>query len=136
MRSTELVPSLETCRALAAAGFPQDAVFSFDGDAITYTGWKRAQGGPAAPTLAEVLAALPAHVEDGCCFLPKAGRRRGGLWYATLSDEQIGSYPFEGEGADAYEYDENAVEAAARLYLALHSADLLPVAAGATHGGA
>ena len=76
MHLSDLVPSLATCRALAAAGFPQDTVHFFareaeEGgamylDTLEYQSITPEHGECAAPTLAEVLAVLPETIEiDG-----------------------------------------------------------------------
>lgn len=149
MQLSDLVPALDTCRALKAAGFPEDTVFAWrfgyhDTDPQVwaqddYT-TQRGDHDPAhecvAPTLADLLAALPRCIED-----PDGGDYYLGLWRGIKGATAV-AYHDGDDGLvlvldlgtcdqDAEEHHANPAEAAAQLWLALHAAGLLPDSASA-----
>ena len=137
MKPIELVPTLETCRELEAAGFPQDTVWAWAEPPV--------QSEPTvchadirhrvlpkghvfvAPTLAEVLAELPWwFLNDG------DDMDWQGIWKNEL-DEYVTAYRItRGDQSQQLEEltkaNDNPAEAAAQLYLALHTAGHLAAA--------
>lgn len=145
MKPEQLVPSLETCRALREAGYPQDAtafsgscfvwVASGDGERVQCAGLFVPMDTDvcAAPTLAELLAALPRTIDADphgngyddtfhrCLWSGANGKD-----YLTYTGEEDGLERLElPDGTEAEEEAENPTEGAARLWLRLSSASLL-----------
>jgi hypothetical protein len=133
MNATALAPTFDTCLALKKAGLPQDTVLSWsapDGRRRQPRVVPRGAMGPcegvAAPTLAELLARLPADLAFAVPH-PIFGStdRRHSLQlnvgrYAVIGYHLVGSHDVQQRVES-----ERAVEAAARLYLALCAAGRL-----------
>lgn len=135
MTLSDLVPSLDTCRALAAAGFPQDGplAWRFGYHDTPPSVWQRddfliptAALDPAhavaAPALEEILAVLPRRVDAhgdtyslAFTLSQMAGEEIEMAYAAETGTELLGPWAM----------DLNA-EQAALLYLSLHTAGLLP----------
>lgn len=127
-----LVPSLETCIKLGAAGFPltsyhlwiqrkggewQLKPFS-EGIMLSGLGWC------AAPTLGELLDALPETIPHKRTMLQLAWKKYDGRYIFAYFD---GSIPFYSEDRGLLRTEgENGAEAAALLYLDAHARGLLP----------
>ena len=134
MNLAHLTPTRETCNALEAAGFPQNTVFVWartarrDQVVLRELDARRGHGaGSAAPTLSEMLAHLPAHLDfplphpifglmDRTHTLAVSMGSRTEMGYG-----RVGALEVQHRTAH-----ESAVEVAARLYLALHAAGRLP----------
>lgn len=134
MKLHELVPRSETCRALLDAGFPQDGcalewVQAAGATVVTTAPRPPGLRGFAAPTLAELLAALPAVY---CADVR--------LWLTLekdVDDTYRLSYQKNGGASDTWPEDvtwhSNAAERAALLYLALSASGLAPAPAAPAH---
>ena len=119
MKMQDLVPTLDTCRALMEAGFPQDTALAWcrePGGGEVVREPHRHSGKPlcAAPTLAEVLGELPDSVANGNRgYKSRSLIIRGGrIGYEPKSKPFLDySHPFT--------FGPISAEAAARLWLAL-----------------
>lgn len=134
MNAARLTPSIDTCDALKQAGFPQTTVFAWGSEvgqrcpsSVFPRGTRGGiSEGSAAPTLTELLAHLPTELDfalphpifgstDRTHTLEVSLGRRAAIGY-----HRVGSH----EVQHRTEHD-SAVEAAARLYLALREAGRL-----------
>ncbi len=131
MNLTHLTPANETCDALEAAGFSQDTVFGWTGDrrygsrvALRHTGeGLKGNEGSGAPTLSEMLAHLPVHLDFPLPH-PIFGtmERKHTLEVRFGERVEIGYHALGSREVQHRIEHESAVEAAARLYLALRAA--------------
>ncbi|HYG66283.1 MAG TPA: hypothetical protein VD838_01440 [Anaeromyxobacteraceae bacterium] len=150
MNATDLVPSLETCRALKAAGFPQGPRTLSDPTPHPLLLWRvpYGKGAPylalnepapdsiseecAAPTLAEALAALPPYIYQFEREHDEYRLSLGPLNDGRVRVEYLDTMEGMDDGEIPYSDNANAAEAAALLYLALAQASLLPAPAEAS----
>ena len=135
MNPAFLTPSLDTCKALADAGFPQATALawvrclgSFHVRPLLQAG----EGGvappseSAAPTLSEVLAQLPTHVSFPIPHPIFGSLEREHTLELHLGASSMIGYCLQGSHTVQLRIeDEIPVEAAARLYLALRQVGLL-----------
>lgn len=133
MRLSHLTPALDTCIALEDAGFPQNTVFVWCSRAqtahvtlrSTHNGAGR-DGGSGAPTLDEVLAELPAHLDFALPHPIYGATERTHALKISLGNRAVIGYHRVGVHDVQHRLEhENAVEVAARLYLALRAAGRL-----------
>lgn len=134
MNVVDLTPSPQTCRALAHAGFPQDTVFMWGHstclpslphvrplDAVVEA------DAVAAPVLSEVLARLPQRLDFAVPHPILGTVARAHALQICYGDEVSVGYHLAGSHeVQCRTVAVGAVEAVALLYLALHSAGLLP----------
>jgi hypothetical protein len=140
-----LTPSLHTCKALKDAGFPQDTVLTW----ITPTGRAqkpsvsprgvadRTEEESAAPTLTELLAHLPAELALAVPHPIYGSLERVHTLELSLGHRATIGYHLVGSHDVQHRVErDSAVEAAAHLFLALHTDGRLdvPVAHGSVHG--
>ena len=133
MNITHLTPAHETCDALEAAGFPQDTLFGWTAQTDRVTGPRVAprrtgagrggNEGSGAPTLSEMLAHLPAHLDFPLPH-PIFGtmERKHTLEVRFGERVEIGYHTLGSHEVQHRIEHESAVEAAARLYLSLRVA--------------
>ena len=136
MVSSNLSPALGTCDSLKRAGFPQDTVFVWANQSrpmqrpmvaprdANGARWREAC---AAPTLTEVLAALPTELRFEVPHPILGTVERVHTLEVRLGDQtEIGYHILGSHEVQHRTAHENVVEAAARLYLALYAASRLP----------
>lgn len=134
MNAAHLIPSLDTCEALKGAGFPQNTVFVWSSHARPSIAPRGAVGGgsaekQAAPTLAELLAHLPAELAFALPHPIFGSTERVHALEVSVGPRTVLGYHIAGSREVQHRTEhENAVEAAAQLYLALHEAGRLPPA--------
>ena len=133
MNLMHLTPAIETCDALEAAGFPQDTLFGWTAQTDRVQDARvapRRTGagvggyeGSGAPTLSEMLAHLPAHLDFPLPH-PIFGtmERKHTLEVRFGERVEIGYHTLGSHEVQHRTEHESAVEAAARLYLALRTA--------------
>ena len=137
MDLAHLTPSLKTCRALRDSGFPQDTAFAWTRKlpsaysrcvaprATSADG--EAQDADAAPTLSEVLAQLPRELDFEVPHPLYESVPRTHTLEVRLNGTAAFGYRLVGCHQPRYGVQhDNPVEAAARLYLTLRAAGLLP----------
>lgn len=133
MSLTPLTPARTTCDALEAAGFPQDTMLGWTGPKDrTYSSrvmlrQRVAEGqsktGCGAPTLSEVLAHLPSHLDFSLPHPIFGQMERKHTLEVCFGERVVIGYHAPGSREVQLRIEhESAVEAAARLYLALHAA--------------
>lgn len=133
MNLTHLTPARKTCDALEAAGFPQDTVFGWTvpadrahGSRVVFRQTGAGLGGSegsGAPTLSEMLAHLPAHLDFPLPHPIFGTMERGHTLEVRFGERvQIGYHALGSHEVQHRIEHESAVEAAARLYLALRAA--------------
>ena len=121
MPLSDLTVSLDTARALKAAGFPQanpalEWRVTLSHDPFVQP-WTNRYGFCAAPTLEEILREIPPdRTIDGDDCIPWVAMDDGGAFSIGYSVDDTQTNP---EGT-------SMAEAAAALYLALHAASLAP----------
>lgn len=134
MNVARLTPSIDTCDALRQAGFPQATVFAWGSE----VGQRRPSSvfprgtrggiseGSAAPTLTELLAHLPSALSFALPHPIFGSTDRTHTLEVSLGHRAVIGYHRVGahEVQHRTEHD-SAVEAAARLYLALREAGRL-----------
>ena len=133
MCRTPLTPARDTCDALEAAGFPQDTMLGWTSPEDRVYGSQvmlrqrmedgESHAGCGAPTLSEVLAHLPAHLDFSLPH-PIFGvmERKHTLEVRFGERVAIGYHVLGSHEVQLRIEHESAVEAAARLYLVLHAA--------------
>lgn len=141
MNPVDLVPSRPTCRALARAGFPQSTIFLWErsvcGSRSHHTPLFETTGetaeGIAAPILSEVLAHLPPQLDFEVPHPVLGTVARPHILQMCCGDQTTVGYHLVGRhGLKHRTEGTSAVEAAARLYVALRAAGLLPEVEGVT----
>lgn len=130
MNATPLTPSLDACKALKDAGFPQDTVFTWvtpDGRAQPPSvsprgGTDRAEEESAAPTLTELLAHLPAELAFAVPHPVYGSLERAHTLELSLGHRAMIGYHLVGSHDVQHRVEhDSAVEAAAHLFLALRT---------------
>jgi hypothetical protein len=131
MNAAHLTPTLDTCEALKRADFPQDTVFVWASRArpsVSPRGTTNGErdGEHAAPTLTELLANLPTELAFALPHPIFGSTDRTHTLEVSVGPRAVIGYHTAGsrEVQHRTEHD-SAVEAAARLYLALHAAGRL-----------
>ena len=143
MNAAHLTPTLDTCEALKRADFPQDTVFVWASRArpsVSPRGTTNGQrdGEHAAPTLTELLACLPAELAFALPHPIFGSTERMHTLEVSVGPRAVIGYHIAGSLEVQYRTEhDSAVEAAARLYLALHAAGRLcpPQRVDAAHTG-